>query len=426
MEDNRPVILKATGIGKKYIIRHKKKYPIDGTRRDKMKYRLSPQIKEDFWALKDINFEVREGERVAIIGRNGAGKSTLLKLISRITEPTEGRITYYGKVAAMLEVGTGFNIELTGRENVYLNGAILGLSREEIDARFDDIVEFSEVGRFIDTPVKRYSSGMLVRLAFSVASTLDPDILIIDEVLSVGDMRFREKCLKRMGEIANKGKTILCVSHIMNVVRGLCDRAIVLEDGKMIYDGDVEEAIKIYNGIHKEAKHGHYDYDIWNRPQGYYCDRLVIKSLDLLETEDCIYAWNEPIKFKFHVEALREESNVSLRVTFRRDGGGPVSTVFFEPFIDFKEGSSADIYVTVNSHNLAPGDYKAALTLSKGAPYDLHDNIDSIDPDGFLFTVMNVGSENEINGMRDDSARLWSESWGHSRIVDASVEAVIK
>ena len=169
----RPIILKVENVGKKYIIKNRIILPENPTKRQKIRYKLNKFEKNDFWALKDISFEVRKGDRLAIVGRNGAGKSTLLKLISRITEPTEGRIEYYGRVAAMLEVGTGFNLELTGRENVYLNGAILGMTKEEIDKRFDGIVEFSEIGEFIDTPVKRYSSGMMVRLAFAVASTME-------------------------------------------------------------------------------------------------------------------------------------------------------------------------------------------------------------------------------------------------------------
>ena len=190
----KPTVIKTEHVGKKFIIRHKPEKKPAGRNAALPLFKK----KEDFWALKDIGFEVRQGERVGIIGKNGAGKSTLLKLLCRITEPTEGRIELLGKVSAMLEVGTGFNQELTGRENVYLNGAILGMSKAEIDAKFDSIVEFSEIGQFLDTPVKRYSSGMYVRLAFAVASHLEPDILVVDEVLAVGDQRFRQKCIDKM------------------------------------------------------------------------------------------------------------------------------------------------------------------------------------------------------------------------------------
>lgn len=198
---------------------------------------------EDFLALNDVSFDVYTGEVVGIIGRNGAGKSTLLKVLSRITEPTGGRIILRGKVASLLEVGTGFHPELTGRENIYLNGAILGMSRREIKQKFDEIVGFAEVEKFLDTPVKRYSSGMYVRLAFSVAAHLDPEILVVDEVLAVGDAQFQNKCLGRMREVASQGRTVLFVSHNMGVLRKLCSRGIVLRNGTCVFDGEVGAAI---------------------------------------------------------------------------------------------------------------------------------------------------------------------------------------
>jgi len=203
---------------------------------------------EEFWALRDLNFDVKEGEVVGIIGRNGAGKSTLLKILSRITEPTEGRVTIKGRVASLLEVGTGFHPELTGRENIYLNGAILGMTRAEIRRKFDEIVAFAEVEKFLDTPVKRYSSGMYVRLAFAVAAHLDPEILIIDEVLAVGDAEFQKKCLGKMDEVSRReGRTVLFVSHNMAAVRSLCETAIMLESGRIAQIGPVEKTIRSYS-----------------------------------------------------------------------------------------------------------------------------------------------------------------------------------
>lgn len=203
-----------------------------------------------FRALDDINLEVYRGEALGVIGRNGAGKSTMLKLLSRITAPTEGEIRYFGRMASMLEVGTGFHPELTGRENIYLNGAILGMKKSEIDKNVDRIIEFSECGEFIDTPVKRYSSGMLVKLAFSVAAHLDGEIMIMDEVLAVGDLRFQEKSRERMKRAAREeGRTVLCVSHNMATIRALCTRCIVLEEGKKLFDGDVEGAIACYREL---------------------------------------------------------------------------------------------------------------------------------------------------------------------------------
>src|SRR5918911_1420816 len=196
--------------------------------------RRRTESEDTFWALKGVTFEIKPGEVVGIIGRNGAGKSTLLKILSRITEPTEGRVEVYGRVGSLLEVGTGFHQELTGRENIYLNGSILGMSRKEIEAKFDQIVAFSEIGKFLDTPVKRYSSGMYVRLAFAVAAHLEPDILVVDEVLAVGDAEFQKKCLGKIGEVARAGRTVLFVSHQLSAVKQLCERAILLDRGKLV------------------------------------------------------------------------------------------------------------------------------------------------------------------------------------------------
>jgi lipopolysaccharide transport system ATP-binding protein len=200
----------------------------------------------DLWALRDVDLDIHHGEALGIIGRNGAGKSTLLKVLSHITEPTEGRVELRGRVGSLLEVGTGFHPELTGRENILLNGAILGMTRAEISNRFDDIVEFSEIGRFLDTPVKRYSSGMYVRLAFAVAAHLDPEILIVDEVLAVGDMEFQKKCLGRMGEVATAGRTVVFVSHNMAAIRALCTRCALLSEGRLVRVGQVDEVVDEY------------------------------------------------------------------------------------------------------------------------------------------------------------------------------------
>jgi len=200
----------------------------------------------EFWALKNLSLEVQQGERIGIIGPNGAGKSTILKILSRITDPTKGRIQIKGRVASLLEVGTGFHPELTGRENIFLNGAILGMKRAEIRKKFDDIVDFAEMGEFIDTPVKRYSSGMYVRLAFSVAAHLEPEILIVDEVLAVGDAQFQKRCLGKMEDVGRSGRTVLFVSHNMSAISNLCSKGLYLQKGKAIFFGDVKSAISAY------------------------------------------------------------------------------------------------------------------------------------------------------------------------------------
>ena len=245
-------IIKVENLSKKYIIGHNRnaggafKY---NSLRDslshsargiyqRLRHPLSPNIEhtelEEFWALKDINFEIKQGDRVGIIGRNGAGKSTLLKILSRITEPTTGKITLNGRVASLLEVGTGFHPELSGRENIYLNGAVLGMTRVEIKKKFDEIVDFSGVEKFLDTPVKRYSSGMYVRLAFAVAAHLEPEILLVDEVLAVGDAEFQKKCLGKMEDVSKQGRTVIFVSHNMGAIKSLCTTTMLLNSGKIV------------------------------------------------------------------------------------------------------------------------------------------------------------------------------------------------
>jgi len=249
--------IKVEGLGKNYIIGHKKQGDFRNSVGDKLKgiFRPDASEKEIFWALKDINFEIKHGEAVGIIGRNGAGKSTLLKILSRITDPSTGRFEINGRVSSLLEVGTGFHMELTGRENIYLNGTILGMKRAEIRQKFDEIVEFSGVEKFLDTPVKHYSSGMKVRLAFSVAAHLEPEILIVDEVLAVGDAEFQKKCLGKMDQVSkNEGRTVLFVSHNMGAVEGLCQKGITLNNGEITYNGTSSEAINHYLNTSGEAK----------------------------------------------------------------------------------------------------------------------------------------------------------------------------
>lgn len=245
--------IRIENIGKKYRIQHQKAGydslagAFSGGIKNLFRSTGSSQSTEDFWALKDISLDIQRGDRVGVIGRNGAGKSTLLKVLSRIVKPSTGRIEFEGRMASLLEVGTGFHGDLTGRENIYLNGSILGMSKREIDAKFDEIVAFSEIEKFLDTPVKRYSSGMYVRLAFAVAAHLEPDILIVDEVLAVGDAQFQRKCLGKMEDVSSKeGRTILFVSHQMGAVQNLCDKCLYLKNGELISFGKTEEVIPEY------------------------------------------------------------------------------------------------------------------------------------------------------------------------------------
>jgi lipopolysaccharide transport system ATP-binding protein len=244
-------VIHVEGIGKRYRIgggrRHDTLRDAIADRARRLVGRGGPKpAPAEFWALREVSFDVKEGEVVGIVGRNGAGKSTLLKIVSRITPPTEGRVRLNGRVASLLEVGTGFHPELTGRENIFLNGAILGMTRQEIRKKFDEIVAFSEVEKFLDTPVKHYSSGMYVRLAFAVAAHLEPEILIVDEVLAVGDTGFQKKCLGKMGEVAKGGRTVLFVSHNMAAVQKLCGRTVLLNDGRLLTQGDTDAVITEY------------------------------------------------------------------------------------------------------------------------------------------------------------------------------------
>ena len=256
------VVIHAEGLGKRYRIdaqqERYKTFQDTVVRTITMPARVTRRLlrrdplraaKPDFWALKDVSFDIREGDVVGIIGRNGAGKSTLLKILSRITEPTEGSAIIHGRVGALLEVGTGFHPELSGRENIYLNGSILGMSRHEIERKLDEIIDFAGTEKFIDTPVKRYSSGMSLRLGFAVAAHLEPDVLIVDEVLAVGDMEFQKKCLGKMQEVAGQGRTVLFVSHNLAAVKNLCTRGFVLNSGSIVFDGSVGQALQMYQGM---------------------------------------------------------------------------------------------------------------------------------------------------------------------------------
>jgi len=278
----------------------------------------------EFWALRDVNLRVNTGDVVGIIGRNGAGKSTMLKLLSRITEPTEGRIRMRGRVASLLEVGTGFHPELTGRENIFLNGAILGMSRVDIKLRFDEIVAFAEVDRFLDTPVKRYSSGMYVRLAFAVAAHLEPDVLIVDEVLAVGDASFQKKCMGKMGDSAKNGRTILFVSHNMAAVEHLCNRGVVLNSGRVTFDGSQGDAVRHYlSGTKVEGG------SLSRRKDRQGNGRVIITGVEIKDADSTLLdvaACGQSIDFFIHYEAQDHFSSDRLNVSIQclTDSNTPV------------------------------------------------------------------------------------------------------
>ncbi|MEA3254868.1 MAG: ABC transporter ATP-binding protein [Candidatus Altiarchaeota archaeon] len=293
-------MIKLENVGKRYRICHE---------RDMLVNKINPFRRgcyEDFWALRDINLEVREGETLGIIGVNGSGKSTLLTILLGITKPTEGSVEVNGRVAGLLELGAGFHPELTGRENIYINASILGLSRREIDERFDDIVDFAGIREFIDVPVKTYSSGMYVRLGFSVAVHVDPDILIIDEVLAVGDLAFQEKCLEKMNEFKEKGKTIVIVSHNSNIITDICGRALLIANGRLIEDGAVDCVVKTYTGsVIDQGEIKHYRYGTLG---------AEIISAELLDTD----------MENTSVINSGKETTIRVKIKFNEDVNNPI------------------------------------------------------------------------------------------------------
>ena len=282
---------------------------------------------EEFWALKDVSFEIQPGDRVGIIGRNGAGKSTLLKILSRITEPTRGRVTINGRVASLLEVGTGFHPELTGRENIFLNGAILGMGRKEIQRKFDEIVEFAEVEKFLDTPVKRYSSGMYVRLAFAVAAHLEPEILVVDEVLAVGDAQFQKKCLGKMEDVAGEGRTVLFVSHNMSAVTSLCTHSILLNAGKMIQAGATQDVIAHY----LNAGHNSLLEQVWNDPQEAPGNERVrlhsVRVININAPNESLISVKSPIDLEFIAWVMMPNIKISFNIAVLDSIGGCVFNI---------------------------------------------------------------------------------------------------
>ncbi len=314
-----------------------------------------------FMALNGIDMTVYKGEALGIIGHNGAGKSTLLKLLSRVTAPTEGEIGMNGRVASMLEVGTGFNGEMTGRENVYMNGTILGMSKAEIDAKMEQIIEFSEIGEFIDTPAKRYSSGMYVKLAFSVAAHLDSEIMIMDEVLAVGDMAFQKKCLDKMREVATKeGRTVLYVSHNMNTIRQLCDRCVVLDKGKVAFVGDVEEAINIYLDITKAEVKQVYDLSIANR------DVMMGKKIGFKRLEFVDYYENlkqNKLRYKITISGNVSEDNLFIRSTFHFSDKTPIGTSVSENIGHIDANQERTVLMEIDLSQFPSGEYDFTLYL---------------------------------------------------------------
>lgn len=366
---------------------------------------------ETFMALNGVDLTIYPGEAVGIIGCNGAGKSTLLKLLSRVTAPTEGTIDIYGRISSMLEVGTGFHGEMTGRENVYMNGAILGMSKAEIDAKMEDIIEFSECREFIDTPVKRYSSGMYVKLAFSVAAHLDSEILIMDEVLAVGDMAFQKKCLDKMKEAASgEGRTVLYVSHNMSTIRSLCDRCIVLDEGRVIYDGEVEKAIEFYMGadnmLRAYEEYSLNDYAI--RKNGL----LQITSIQL-NHNDCQYKMNEIVEMTMKCTSLKPLPQLSFRFQFVAKDNTRIGTSISSNIVSMEKEGTIVARLPINMFSV--GEYLVEVAIHSGDPCD----------NGSYINTLKKGIRIEVINSIDSGVPLcWHPNWGIVRMEPASLEVI--
>lgn len=422
--ENRPVAIQVSGVKKMYKLGQ-----IGGgtLQADLQSWWAKKRGKEDpnskigegershgdtFMALNGIDLTIYQGEAVGIIGKNGAGKSTLLKLLSRVTAPTEGDIDIYGRIASMLEVGTGFNQELTGRENVYMNGAILGMTKAEIDAKMEEIIEFSEVREFIDTPVKRYSSGMFVKLAFSVAAHLDAEIMIMDEVLAVGDMAFQKKCLTKMREAAKQdGRTVLYVSHNMNTIRQLCDRCIVLDKGKVIYNGDVDKAIELYMDTKDDAGI-EYVFSLDDREN--YKRTIEMKSLRILNSESNSVVIGNPLHFSLSCYANEDCRNLGVRVEAFYSDGTVVGTSLSDKRFSAKKGEELNIFLHLPTSNFSNGKYRCVVVIYETDDAGNQQPVDRVFP-GMVFEAYE----------KDKKSIVWNHQWwGHTHFDDLVVESI--
>ena len=353
-----------------------------------------------FWALKDVSFEVQQGEVLGIIGRNGAGKSTLLKILTRITDPTEGTARLRGRVASLLEVGTGFHPELTGRENVYLNAAILGMRKAEIARKFDEIVAFAEIDKFLDTPVKHYSSGMYVRLAFAVAAHLEPEVLLVDEVLAVGDAAFQKKCLGKMSDVARAGRTVLFVSHNMGAVAALCTKALHLASGQVKSIGAATQVVTSYlTGILGVSGK---DLDQLRLP-GYGTEAKIVDA-SLLSDDRVNILFGEPLVFRIAVASNADLDGLSLGCSLFNSLGACVGTLFTEETFSVRRDERMHMRLDVRDPRLAPGSYYAGFGLGHGGPRSVRRDLDVVIGEP-VFNIL------PVSGGTDHLA-CWNPAWG--------------
>lgn len=404
--------IQAENLSKRYIIGHQSKEPYTTlresiTRKTKQFYNkiLHPNLSsnnatiEEFWALRDINFEINKGDRVGIIGRNGAGKSTLLKILSRITEPTSGRFIARGRVAALLEVGTGFHPELTGRENIYLNGAILGMSKADVKRQFDAIVDFSGVEKFLDTPVKRYSSGMYVRLAFAVAAHLEPDILIVDEVLAVGDAEFQKKCLGKMEDVGKEGRTVIFVSHNMGAIRQLCDKGILLEKGSLKSINNINSIIGHYFNNSQLIAKGTGDTQI---------NKILLINQDGSINQTNQVEHNQPLIIQIHIEFLDDCVDGDFGINIRNEFDKTIANVqSFDSryLINGKKGTKQIITFIIEKIYFIPGNYSLEVSIVS------NDLIINHIENALVFFIQNNSSINRKYGIPNNISDIIIGNW---------------
>ncbi|HBB32232.1 MAG TPA: hypothetical protein DDZ80_23670 [Cyanobacteria bacterium UBA8803] len=416
-------VIRVENLGKKYIIGHQKQEPYKALRdviangaksvgRQLLKplgKKISEPTVEEFWALKDVSFEIKQGDRVGIIGRNGAGKSTLLKILSRITEPTTGRIRVKGRVASLLEVGTGFHPELTGRENIFLNGAILGMSKAEIKRKFDEIVAFAEVERFLDTPVKRYSSGMYVRLAFAVAAHLEPEILIVDEVLAVGDAQFQKKCLGKIGEVASEGQTVLFVSHNMGAISALCDKVVFLAKGQVQEIGATDRIVATYVA---EILQNKVD-DIEQLRLAGYGKKVRFSDIRLVSDDGLSIVFGKPIDYILTIYSKCDLYNLSIGSSIFNSAGNCIGSLITEETFSLHANQELTLKLTILNLSLAPGSYYAGFSIGEGGldATSRHDLEAVIGKPAFQILPMSDGKNIVAN---------WNSNWGNIVFKDIS------
>ena len=369
---------------------------------------------EYVWALKDIDFKIEQGDVLGIIGKNGAGKSTLLKLLSRVTTPTTGTIKARGRIASLLEVGTGFHPELTGRENIYMNGAILGMNRPEITRKLDEIIDFAGVERYIDTPTKRYSSGMTVRLGFAIAAHLDPEILVVDEVLAVGDAEFQKKAIGKMKDVSSgDGRTVLFVSHNMGSVRNLCQTGIVLKNGSIDYTGTANEAVEYYMQLDA------YDEITYRKIDAKYRKPDMPMNVEFISVEYAAkkntFASNEDVEFLFEVKGNKDVEAFRINTTVFSMDDIPIGGVSNTTFFSIKQGETKHISFSLQNHNLAYGEYKVSFSVGSGNFTSGQKDYDII-REVLKFKITSADAEGNT-----DAIAQWKDSWGHIMIPSKTI-----